>query len=225
MKLGDRTRFGSEADVITNIRHIAELLGDAVSKVHLKDKGDYVGFSLQRLAMYAQRQVQQLASLYNGPIELHGWIARNLFETYLLCEYILRDASRAKVFIAQKGVDELQIAEGLLSLSENPNDPSAEPVKERIDHIRRTLAKHGLAESPHWSASMLAKDAGCREDYEAFFKLYSKYVHPSSWTINAEPNEIDNPTIRNIFIVRAQYNAGRILGLITEYSASRGNVH
>lgn len=225
MKLGDRTRFGSDADIIANIKRISELLGDAASKVHIKDKDDYIGFALQRLAMYVQRQLQQLASLYNGPIELHGWFARNLFETYLLCEYLLRDTNRAKKFIAQKGIDELQISEGLLSLSKDPKDPSAAPVKARIDHIRRTLAKHGLAESSHWSVSMLAKDVGCREDYEAFFKLYSKYVHPSSWTVNAEPSEIDNPSIRNIFLVQAQYYSGRIASLIGEHGKSRGNVH
>jgi len=165
------------------------------------------------LVVYASAQLRRLASLYSAGIEFHAWTARNLFEACLLCEYLLSDPPRAKEFIAQKASDELRINEGFISLSADPNDLNLQPVIERNEHIRRALAKHSLPETRDWQVKFLAKETNNEAEYEAFFKLYSKYVHPSAWLVLAAPNETDKPEHRNVFLVQAQYYGARILKL------------
>src|SRR5207237_306565 len=79
-------------------------------------------------------------------------------------------------------------------------------------------AKHGVAESRPLAVSVLAKQTGNQDEYEAFFKLYSKYVHPSAWLVFARVDEADTPAFRNVFFIQAQYSGAKILKLIQDYS-------
>ncbi len=55
--------------------------------------------------------------------------------------------------------------------------------------------------------SALAKAVGLESEYKAFFKLYSKYVHPSSWLVNRDPYWVQAWQWRTIFTVSAQLYA------------------
>jgi Family of unknown function (DUF5677) len=219
MKLGDRVRFGSNAEVLDNLRAIGQQLVVAASKIDVQNKDDYLGFALNGLVRYSSIQVLRLVELYEGSIESHAWIARNLFEGYLLCAYIREDASRARQFVSQKGVDELQINEGFMTLCQDQSEPSLQVVRERNDRIKWALNKHATPVSQRpWRVEFLAKQTGNQGEYEAFFKLYSKYVHPSSWLIFGEPNETDTPVLANIFLIQAQYYAALILKIAQDFA-------
>ena len=186
-------------------------LSSASENVTVRDENDYVRFALARVAGYASSQINRLAAMYTSGIELHAWTARNLFEAYLVGEYIFLEPLKAKDFVAQKASDELQIYEGFLGISGDLADPIKRPILERIGHIRRTLAKHGLREVSPWSVSFLAKQTHNEADYKAFFKLYSKYVHPSAWLVFARPDEIDTLVFHNVFLIKAQSYGAFIL--------------
>jgi hypothetical protein len=211
MKPGDRIRLGSDAEVLDGLRELSSRLDTAGSETPVRDKNDYLGFALHHLVAYASAQLRRLASLYSAGIEFHAWTARNLFEACLLCEYLLSDPPKAKEFIAQKASDELRINEGF-------NDLNLQPVIERNEHIRRALAKHSLPEARYWSVPFLVEKTHNETEYDAFFKLYSKYVHPSAWLVLAAPDEADKPELRNVFLVQAQYYGARILKLTQDFS-------
>ena len=218
MKLGDRIRLGSDAEVLDGLRELSSRLDTAGSETPVRDKNDCFGFALHHLVAYASAQLRRLASLYSAGIEFHAWTARNLFEACLLCEYLLSDPPKAKEFTAQKAKDELQINEGFISLSADHNDFNLRPVIERNEHIRRALAKHSLPEARYWSVPFLVEKTHNETEYDAFFKLYSKYVHPSAWLVLAAPDEADKPELRNVFLVQAQYYGARILKLTQDFS-------
>jgi hypothetical protein len=67
MKMGDRVRFASDADVINSLRELGLQLRSAGSTVPVRDKGDYLGFVLGHLVAYASGQLIRLASLYQIP--------------------------------------------------------------------------------------------------------------------------------------------------------------
>lgn len=212
MKLGDIVRFGSNAEVLQNLRSIHQLLSDAALDIQIRDKDDYLRFALNGLIHYASIQVLRFIDFYEKEIESQAWAARNLFEIYLLCVYIIQDESRARQFVSQKAVDELQINEGFMSLCRNSNDPSLPHVRERNERIKRALEKHSMDVSLRpWSVKFLAEKTENQVEYEAFFKLYSKYVHPSAWVILGDPTETDTPTLNNVFLVQAQFYAEMIL--------------
>lgn len=104
MKMGDRVRFGSDAEVIGGFRDLASQFSLVGSTFPLRDKSDYFGFALGHLATYASTQLIRMASLYQAGIEVHAWGARNLFEVCLLCEYVVADPPKAQEFVSQEGV-------------------------------------------------------------------------------------------------------------------------
>jgi hypothetical protein len=208
--------FGLEDPAVNDLRVLAARLSSASRKVPVRDNLDVFGFSLARIAEYASKQIVRLAELHSAGIELHAWTARNVFEAYLICELIVRSPVKAKQFISQKATDELQIYEGLLGLADDPDDPSRQPIIERSEHIRRTLAKHAMPEGRPWSVASLAKQTGHGAEYETFFKLYSKYIHASAWLIFGNSEEVDTIIFATIFLRKAQSYAALILSRVEE---------
>lgn len=218
MKFGDKVIYGSTDDVNTNLRRIISVLNEEVSKLVLKGGDDYVLFALRALTSYTGVLFERLISYQDFPIEYNAISARNLFECYLLIAYIISDPSKAKEFLSQKASEELEINEGFLSLKTvTTSETSIKPIRDRMDYIKEIMKKHGLTSSRHWTVSYLAQQTNNKLEYEAFFKLYSKYVHPSSWIVNSRDNEYDNPVFRNIFILQGQHYASCIIKLISEY--------
>lgn len=86
-----------------------------------------------------------------------------------------------------------------------------------MDFINNTLNECNLIARSHWTVGMLAKKTGNKEEYDAFFRLYSKYVHPSSWLINAQVNDSDNPVLRNVFLLQSQFYTTYLLKVASNY--------
>ncbi len=209
----DALEFGTDEQVVNALRVLGAQLSSASQNL------DAVSvLALARIAEYASKQILRIAELYSAGIELHAWTARNIFEAYLIFEFILQDPANAMQFASQKATDELQIYEGFLGLADDPDDPELRPIIKRSEHIRRTLAKHALPESRPWSVFSLANQTGHESEYKAFFKLYSKYIHPSAWLIFGKSEEFDTLVFHNIFLMQAQKYAGLILSRAEELS-------
>ena len=218
MKFGDKVIYGSTEDVNTNLRKIISVLNEEVSKLLLKEGEDYLLFTLRALTNYTGVLFDRLLSHQDFPIEYNAISARNLFECYLLIAYIISDPSKAKEFLSQKVYEELEINEGFLSLkTANTSETSVKLIRDRIDYIKEIMNKHELTPSKNWNVNYLAQQTNNKLEYKAFFKLYSKYVHPSSWIVNSRNNEYDNPVFKNIFILQGQHYASCITKLISAY--------
>lgn len=222
MKFGDKVRFRSIGDIKANLINIESELNSSAATLPIGQINDFVGFSFRNLITYSALLVDRLISTIDQPIEFSAWTARNLFECYLISVYIVTDPLKAKEFLVQKASDELEINEGILSLKNvNTKKETLKPIHDRIEHIKTTMKNHGLIQSKHWTVSMLANQTGNKDEYDAFFKLYSKYVHPSSWLINGKTNEFDNLTYKNIFLIQAQYYADCILKIASDYKKGK----
>ena len=218
MKFGDKFSYGSTDDVITNLRKIISVLNEDVSKLILNKGHDYSLFALRALTNYTGVLFERMISYKDFPIEYNAISARNLFECYLLIAYIINDPSKGKEFLSQKSFEELEINEGFIALkTANTSETNIKLIRDRMDYIKELMKKNGFTPSKHWSVSFLAKQTNNKVEYEAFFKLYSKYVHPSSWIVNSYNNEYDNPVFRNIFLLQGQLYASLIIKLISKY--------
>lgn len=218
MKFRDKVIYGSTDDVNINLRKIISELNEEVSKLVLKGEHDYVLFALRALTSYSGLLFERLISYQDSPIEYIAISARNLFECYLLITYIISDPPKAKEFLSQKAYEELEINEGFLSLTTaKTSETSIKLIQERMVYIKEVMKTHGFTPSRHWAVSYLAQQTNNKLEYEAFFKLYSKYIHPSSWIVNSFNNEYDNLVFRNIFHLQGQHYAICIIKLISEY--------
>lgn len=218
MKFGDKIIYGSIDDVNANLRKIISVLNEEVSKLVLKQGMDYQLFSLRALTSYTGVLFDRLISSQDFPIEYIAISARNLFECYLLSAYIISDPSKGKEFLSQKAYEELEINEGFLSLATtNTSETSIKFIRDRMEYIKEIMKMHELTPSKNWNVNYLAQQTNNKLEYKTFFKLYSKYVHPSSWIVNSLNNEYDNPVFKNIFIFQGQHYASCITKLISEY--------
>lgn len=218
MKFGDKEIKGSTDDVNINLRKIISVLNEKVSKLLLKHGEDYHLFAVRALANYTGELFDRLISHKDFPIEYNAISARNLFECYLLIAYIISNPSKAKEFLSQKAYDELEISEGFLSLTTvNTPETTVSLIRERMDYIKELMKKHEFTTSKNWNVNYLAIQTNNQLEYKAFFKLYSKYVHPSSWVVNSHNNEYDNPVFKSIFILQGQHYASCITKIISQY--------
>jgi hypothetical protein len=100
-----------------------------------------------------------------------------------------------------------------------PGPPnSKEAIRNEIHRVTRVANERGL--KPGGSLSQpgeLAKELGEGEDYTAFYKLYSKLVHPSSWSVNS-PTAVETPMYRQTLVVNAQvYGWGLLQAVEDEF--------
>lgn len=186
MKFGDKVIFGSTDNVSANLCRIISVLNGEVSKILHKQGNDYPLFALRALGSYTGVLFDRLISHKDFPIEYNAISARNLFECYLLIAYIIKDPSKAEEFLSQKAFDELEINEGFLSLkTAETSETSIKQIQDRMDYIRELMKNHNLVPSKRWNVLHLAEQTNNKLEYAAFFKFYSKYVHPSSWIVNS----------------------------------------
>lgn len=196
---------------------IAELNQEA-SKLLVNKETDYRVVALSGLSNYARVLFERLITNQDAPIEHIALAARNLFECYLLVAYVIDNPSRAKEFISQKAFDELEINEGFLSLTTaTTSQTSVKMIQDRMDYIKKLMKSAELTPSRHWNVSHLALQTNNKIEYDAFFKLYSKFVHPSSWLVNSHDYEYDNPVFKDIFFSQGQIFTKRVVKLIYKY--------
>lgn len=218
MKFDNKKIYGSTDEVDVNLRKIISSINDEVSKLVLKQEMDFPLLSLRAIANYTGILFDRLISHQDFPIDYIAILSRNLFECYLLTAYIINDSSKAEEFISQKAYEELEINEGFLSItSTNTSETIIKSIQDRMDYIKNIMKKHELNPSKNWNVNYLAKQTNNELEYKVFFKLYSKYVHPSSWIMNSHKHEYDNPIFKNIFILQGQHYSSCITKLISDY--------
>jgi hypothetical protein len=201
-----------------NLKEIILSLEIRISELNEKDEMIFLFISLKNLANYTLTLHERSKEYEHAPIEFIANMARNMFETYLLVAYILSEPSKAKEFIGQKASDELEIAEGFLSLT-NKNTPeqTINSIQNKIHFVKNLMTNNSIPTGKHWSVKELAFKTKNRVEYDAFFKLHSKYIHPSSWIVNSKTFDYDAPEFRSIFISQCQIYADYIRKLLLSY--------
>jgi hypothetical protein len=116
---------------------------------------------------------------------------RNVFELNIIVRYVLTSDDNLARWVAEVATDERVILEGILKLSEGDSLEAERQLRERLKQIEATLKRHGKSASRTQQVSALAAAVNLKTEYDAFFKLYSKYVHPSSWLVNSPPEHLD----------------------------------
>lgn len=202
-RLKDIVRNGTDAQVRGNFANIANRIEDCASRIRLGPLNDYEGLVSQRLLFASAKEVRAAAPHLRKDIFAFAWRVRNIFECMLLLNHVAAAPGNASAFAAQKGGDERTILDGLISLAER-GTPDTKLLEARSKHLSAVLSKHGLERASPWRMDVVAQEVGMRSEYDAFYKLYSKYVHPSSWSILSDPDEYEAPEHWQIFLLQGQ---------------------
>lgn len=136
------------------------------------------------------------------PIEVLALSTRNTFELYTRLVHILRSQENRRNWRGEAFIDQLQILDGIKAI-DGPEKAKKE-IYEEIKRVKNHAVKQGVEVGTRIPPfKKLAAESGLMPEYEAFFKLYSKFVHPSSFTVNW-PQAASTPVYRSIFTFNIQ---------------------
>lgn len=172
---------------------------------------------LYNLLLKLRLYLHCLMSSLMGPTEQLGFATRSLFELNLITRYVLMSEENLRRFVAESMVDMIQIFEGL---SEAAHISSKEDVRIYEQEIARSKAfakKHNLPLKKPNPIRDIAKVVGLELEYKALYKLFSKCVHPSSYSINVGSQELlGGDRLRVVFFAFALLYAGDTFQRIKE---------
>jgi len=192
------------------VRQLLVSIGSSISRSNERD-------AVTNLAKRTAAELEQLASFYPSSIEGVAWCTRNLFEVNLVLRYVLLDPKHVNEWMGQAAGDEKEITEGLLSLTGDESRPEVRVLRNRLSQIDEICKRHGIEPSHPFRIADLARDVGRTDDYKALYKLFSKYVHPSSYVINMPDEDRRGDETLNIFLMHATSYSGDTYGRLDDW--------
>jgi hypothetical protein len=220
----DVVKFGSVEDVEANLVKIKTTAEQLLSRMRTELPRTERNFVLYNLLSHTTDQVNRLRTALADSTPVLAWVARSLFELNLVVRYILSSNERLEKFTTEAFVDQIQIYEGFLHLQqEDTPQKTIQLVQDQLSKLRSILDKHGRKPAKKLlGAGEMADDLGVKDEYAAFFKLYSKYVHPTSFLVNSSPQVLASfEFVRTIFLINSQKYALNSLYVIQEATGIR----
>lgn len=151
------------------------------------------------------------------PLEVLALATRNTFELWLRLQHLMASEDNCQRWRNENLTDQLQIFEAVLTI-DGPESAKAE-IRAAMERTRECGAEMDLSRGPGpMTTNALARATGHAGEYNAFYKLYSKLVHPSSWAVNS-PSAASTPVYRMILSANAQTYGWAILELVERADA------
>lgn len=185
-----------------------------------------LSYALQPLVSRLGKEINRLSSK-PFDVEEGARAVRSIFETSLIIRYVAASRENTVHWIATRVKEEGDILRASLTLEGADNNEALDPIRDRIEEVDQYLREKGMEKPkrlPRWSS--LAESHGLKEDYRALYGVFSKYVHPSAWTL-VKPDTSWDPLFSELFLVYAQMYAfsgtqvaADALGLSTDQLAS-----
>ena len=168
--------------------------------------------ALANFCNYISSELRQASRFYPDSTSGLAWVTRNLFETNLIIRYVLISDANFTAWLGQILRDEKDVIDGLLSAPANTQHDSAEArLRARLTESQEIARRHDMEFSKPFRVSDIAKSLDSLEEYNFLYKLFSKYVHPTSLLINSWHQQETDPNWTNIFLHRSQiYTADSI---------------
>lgn len=142
--------------------------------------------------------------------ELIAWTVRNLYEIHLILEKVLQSEESLNQWLSQFFKDDLEIIEGFQTIRDSYPLAVNELQDRQQEAIRQTCDRLGIEMSRAWRVSDLARSVGREGEYRMIYKFLSKYVHPTSWMINANSDRTNSDFYRNLLVGPVQIFSSRI---------------
>jgi len=165
--------------------------------------------ALSNFCSYISGELRQASTFYPGNISGLAWVTRNLFETNLTIRHVLTSDSNFSDWLGQALRDEKDFIDGVLSVATDTRNSAAETqLRARLAKLQDMAQRHGLEFSKPFRVSDIAKPLGLLDEYNSLYKLFSKYVHPSSLLINSWHQQAPDANWTNIFLSKSQLYSG-----------------
>jgi hypothetical protein len=203
---------GTSAELLKKLDSICDAFDTLL--LLIARRGDEQSKVLANIAQHSLIQVVRLKKWWvDERSDALAWLSRNLFELDTATRFVLQSDTNLKRYVVERVRDERDILERHLKLAMDDLAEGVQSLTDRIAYLNSKVASFGLQIQPILSTQKMTALVGVSDEYESFYKFYSKYAHPSSYLVNAAGDANDGMT-RTIIVLKAQQYALSILHLI-----------
>lgn len=205
MQIKDFTKVGSYEDIKNNLLKVEKESEELMKYLRLnleRTERNLVYFNILR----------KVASLAKGmicfdtvPIEVLGFFARTCFELNLRTRHVIKSDTNLNQFIYELASDELDIYKGIKMMVNEETSPSdIATIDQHIQKIYQVVDRHNIVLKDPLSVHKMARDTNQKDEYDTVYRLFCKYSHPTSYSINKDPDAFECMEFLNILIIHAQ---------------------
>lgn len=156
--------------------------------------------------------------------ELMAFVTRSLFELNILSKYVLKGEKNLERFLMANVADERDISQGILEVWKDLSEKGFKTAEMEMG-VRKveTLMKQNnrlLKKLPNYKDMSIT--VGLESEYNSFYKLISKYVHPTSYSLNISDEYFHHDVMRNMFILLAHTYAHETFDRIKRETTGEG---
>jgi Family of unknown function (DUF5677) len=183
----------SKAEIISRVEELSGRITHTSLAILAVDQTPMIPAFICTLMGYIATQGLRIVAWLKEPhvdnTDLIAHATRNIFETHLIYRHLMRGGGSEFMsrMVEELRRDDFDLLDGLVyGRLDSPGFP--EDLKEHHSHLRAQNFKR----TP--TVRELAKESGCEEEYLRFYKLYSKYAHPSIYHLFGDRREVYSQT-------------------------------
>jgi hypothetical protein len=151
-----------------------------------------------------------------------AWAARNRFELEIWTRYLLRKREYAERFAEDWIMDGIGILESFQSWSQSRGHSGDPGVQKDLDRLRSMRDVELPGCTRFLDARQYIAELGMEQDYKHLNPIFSKLVHPTSWSVHGKQELLDKTHMRGFIITIGLTSSVRIVNNIQDHITSHG---
>jgi hypothetical protein len=204
----DMTAPASPQNVPAHLADLSSKCAALANRITEQIPRSDLSIALANFCKYVGGELTQMSRFYPENVPGLVWATRNIFETNLIIRHVLASDDSFRAWLGQALQDEKDYIEGALAFAEQGSEEFQSLLRARLTSLNELALKHELDFSKPFRVPSLAKEVGMEDEYIGLYKLFSKYVHPSSLLINRWYSQKPDLSWLDVFLVKAQMYAG-----------------
>lgn len=161
---------------------------------------------------YIRKQLERLRIHINDEADIIAWISRTLMEMLFMLRYAYSSRERYDELIKEQ-LKDLRDIENIIYPDGKPPEDAPDEIKNFHLDMERLWEgmRHSGVERDDLErikpALQFARGADMEEDYRHWWRIHSKYVHPTSYLLFGRKSFVYAEDTRLCFLLLAQYYA------------------
>jgi len=159
----------------------------------------------RQLVHFVQILVSSTGDLYRAHVEKMistlAWLSRNLLELSIWIEFCTASDSNARRFEEDAMRDMYGWAQAIHGMYKDAHDREHQDLGSTMEDLKKFAISKGVPTlaDDYKRVRDAANELGRDDEYEKFFKLYSKFAHPTAWVVKSASSIDADEDLRDMF--------------------------
>jgi len=213
---------------LANLPRLRGLLkAKAVEVVNTTSSAQDFKAIVEALLCRTDEQLDRLLSAFNdGSLAMMAYATRNLLELNIWTAYVLLSNDNTQRFAQDWLLDGIGLLEGLEGWHTSHGGTTADltSTTATLNELKKNRTAWGLDNAKYLRVAEVGKSLGYGDEYDNLFKVYSKLVHPTSWSVLGKERELHPDGIKKLLLFRGVYYGGKTFCFIRDHLEIHGLV-